>query len=341
MNGGAPTGDGTRGGGVGPARIDVPLVREDTLCVRCTQNLSGMAVDGVCPGCGGKIADSVAVVASARGVEEDQPCLVCGYNLRGLTTDGNCPECGTPVERSLRGALLKYSAPEYVARLHTGLVWAEIGVTISLVSSVLFFLSISAARSVARWQETTQLFALLISGVQLFGWWLFTSRDEAVAGSDESEGARRWARRAVWGLLAVEVGLAAVVWLPAASMRLPITTAGAAAGARLLYMAVSGLVGVGASALAVVALGTYLRAMARRVPSATLKQRAELYRWLVPLLLGLGSLPWFLCCFVPLLPRIAGIVLFYVMVEPWRWELGRIRREQRLKGPSGGGHPPG
>jgi hypothetical protein len=51
---------------------------------------------------------------------DDTSCIRCGYNLRGLSPDGLCPECATPIGRSLRGDLLRFADPDWLARLRFG-----------------------------------------------------------------------------------------------------------------------------------------------------------------------------------------------------------------------------
>jgi hypothetical protein len=81
--------------------------------------------------------------------------------------------------------------------------------------------------------------------------------------------------------------------------------------------------------IGMIALASYLRALARRVPSQVLYQRAGLYRWLIPLLIGLG-MPGLFCCPTMLAP-VAAVVLTFVLLEPWRWTFRRLRREQRAE----------
>jgi len=63
--------------------------------------------------------DSAQPVGSEL-VEDEIPCVYCGYLLRGLEPEGECPECGSPIERSLRGDLLCYADPDWLARLRRG-----------------------------------------------------------------------------------------------------------------------------------------------------------------------------------------------------------------------------
>jgi hypothetical protein len=62
----------------------------------------------------------LAAPRPATTIDRDVPCASCGYNLRGLMADWNCPECGTPIRNSLRGDLLEFCDPTWVARLAVG-----------------------------------------------------------------------------------------------------------------------------------------------------------------------------------------------------------------------------
>ena len=53
-------------------------------------------------------------------VADDVGCTRCGYSLRGLQVTGKCPECAWSVEASLRGGLLRFAGPEYLASLELG-----------------------------------------------------------------------------------------------------------------------------------------------------------------------------------------------------------------------------
>jgi hypothetical protein len=258
-------------------------------------------------------------------VLEDRPCLVCGYSLQGLASDGNCPECGTPIERSLRGPLLRYSSPEYLLKLHRGIVYAEVGTALKLAASVGLFFIRYAAIGLGQ-QMLVEMLGGLITVIMLVGWWMFTTPDPGAGGNVPGVGARRWTRAMVVVMGGLEVFLAAFSFLPAVRTTTVAAAGGGGFGGQLIFMTVRSLLEWGVGAGGMIALGCYLRALSGRVPDRRLLQRATLYRWLIPLLLGVGAVPWFLCCGVPLLSRLGGIVLFFVMIEPWRWKLKAIRK---------------
>jgi len=75
--------------------------------------------------------------AGSNTVSHSQPCISCGYDLVGLQVLGQCPECATPVERSLRGDLLRFSSAEYRGKLLKGVTLIMTGIALSLLSFVL------------------------------------------------------------------------------------------------------------------------------------------------------------------------------------------------------------
>ncbi len=79
-----------------------------------------------------------AHLGESTRIATDLPCLKCGYNLRTLPLAGRCPECGVPVERTMRGDLLRFSDPKWVAGLSGGVqCW--------LAALLVFLLGISLA----------------------------------------------------------------------------------------------------------------------------------------------------------------------------------------------------
>ncbi len=151
-------------------------------------------------------------------VQEDLPWLVCGYSLQGLASDSNCPECGTPVDRSLRGPLLRYSSPEYLHTLHRGIVYAEVGTALRLGCSVGFFVIqygvVGYGPMGLGQQMMIEVAQGLITAIMLVGWWMFTTPDPGAGGSEPGVQARRWTRAMVVVMGGLEVLLAAFSFLP-------------------------------------------------------------------------------------------------------------------------------
>ncbi len=74
------------------------------------------------------LADECIALDSTGRIGRDLSCLQCGYNLRTLQPEGICPECGLPIFQSIRGDRLKYSDPEWVAKLARGARWIFAGI---------------------------------------------------------------------------------------------------------------------------------------------------------------------------------------------------------------------
>ena len=60
-------------------------------------------------------------------IDEDLLCRSCDYNLRGLHGSADCPECSTPIDRSARPDLLRFSDPTWLTRLSRGMLLIIIG----------------------------------------------------------------------------------------------------------------------------------------------------------------------------------------------------------------------
>jgi hypothetical protein len=332
-------------------------VREDTgaNCAVCGKSLRGVGADGVCANCGTPAAVSLRPMVSVpnkaapvkltnRGqvVAEDRPCLVCGYNLKTIMTDGKCPECGTPVARSLQGDLLKYSDPKYVATLRHGIMLVEvaIGLGILLMLGVVVASMIVAVNN-GMFQFGTQGFKpgsvrttgpvlhglvyervmalckTAISGLSLLGWWLFSTQDPGLAERDRAHRSRQVLRV----FLAISAVAAGVTFLTTFVPSL-MTQANAASNGILSYftvkMAISSLSNI-AFLVGFIATLTYMIHLARRVPDAGLQKRADLYRWLLPLIAVLG---FFVCFTGP----VAAFVMYVVLIDEWRRRLGRLNQ---------------
>ncbi len=121
-------------------------------------------------------------------------CLICGYDLAGLDISGVCPECATPIERSLRGNLLRYASPGYIGTLRTGANLVFVAMLLSvfggLVVGVLgIFLALLNVPSTEPLEVLLDLGTLV---AMLFGWWILSTPDPAFVGVDDS---RDWRAR--------------------------------------------------------------------------------------------------------------------------------------------------
>ncbi len=57
-------------------------------------------------------------------------CRGCGYDLHGLSPDDRCPECGSAVDQSIRGDQLRYGDPQWVRLLADGVSWIIVSVAV-------------------------------------------------------------------------------------------------------------------------------------------------------------------------------------------------------------------
>jgi len=139
-------------------------------------------------------------------VRIDLACLKCGYNLRTLAVDGLCPECALPVERSIRGDLLKYADPRWVRRLALSAELLFIAAIAPLVVAPMVGLAIALSDP---WPQTGDLlFAVagvggMVAGVAVLAGFLgITTREPRISLRPEGVSARRVCR---YSLLALAV----------------------------------------------------------------------------------------------------------------------------------------
>lgn len=249
-------------------------------------------------------------------LDADQACIRCAYNLRGLPMAGRCPECGTPVADSLRGSLLQYAGPEYLATIHRGLILV-LGAILASVASLFLaiFLGVILAGTTAPALLNSGI-GFLISLVSILGYWWFTVPDPLFAGVHKPDNARRVTRAAILvqaaGTLVsfmVEFsGRAGGLGPVAATGRFAVKDLGTAAWLASLV----------AFAVQFFAVMLYTRWLARRVPDAYLVERAELYLRLLPLLSIIGA------CALGLGP-IISLVLYWMLLNRLRLHLVSIR----------------
>ena len=256
--------------------------------------------------------------AAERLATEDVPCLRCGYNLRGLKPHGVCPECGVSIDRSLHGNLLTYSAPEYVATLHTGLTCILLAVVTLVVGGLIVGIAGLLARDI--WPEAPWIAGtianvgaaggLVLSIISVIGWWLFSAPDAAIIGHDTGDTPRK--------VLRVTVVISAIV--------LAVNTVGEFGMYQYItydiIARINSLISPLAWIVSFFASLLYIRWLAWRLPSRKIAERAETYLWLLPVLFIVGF-----CVFMlgPLVATITYLLLIYDV----RAHLGRIMAEQR------------
>lgn len=259
--------------------------------------------------------------AAERLASEDVPCLRCGYNLRGLTPQGVCPECGTPIARALRGNLLIYSAPEYVAKLHHGLLCILLAIITLLGGGFLLFatmLCIEIGFPELQWLSSVLANVAILGSVglsvlSLVGWWLFSTPDQAIVGRDTGDTPRK--------LLRIAVVLTAVVLMIDA------------VGTLMMYQYVGfavleiigRLIGWAAWLVQVFASLLYVQWLANRLPNQKIAYLAGTYLWLLPLVYVLGFCVFFIG------PLVATI-LYFILLNDVRVNIRRIWQEMVSEG---------
>lgn len=283
----------------------------------------------------------------------DRPCVGCGYNLRGLRSDGACPECGKPVADSLRGDLLRFAAPEYLASLHRGVFLVVASIIAQIISMMLIFIAsvVGAALTAggggggAKVAGFLAVFptiggglSVLFTFVTLFGWWKLSEPDPGYTGRDDGSKSRLWLR-----ILVIVQATGAVVnyifsilfpmAIPALLAGLGGAGPGGAGGGAGGGAMAGAAIGLGIVAIVIAILSglawaaafflqmIYVRWLAVRVPDEWIDKRAKLLLWLGPLLYVVGSL-----C-IGLGPLIA-LILYWNMLDRLRKGIKAVRLAQ-------------
>lgn len=218
-------------------------------------------------------------------------CVNCSYTLRGLSTAGVCPECGTPVAHALRNSLLESASPEYRDRLVQGLFLIIAGFptgTAFIAAGVLWLLVNPPADRV---MEAVVVLAVTLPQVMIgVGYWMYTAPEHGFSGANEPIRARQIIRGCTVFMLAF-IGLAVlgVLVLPRAQPPRGV--------ARMDLLVV-----VGVSAFAwlprFLAMVSYSRWVAGRIPNPRWASLARTHAWLVPPLILGPPLLWILADFV-------------------------------------------
>lgn len=211
-------------------------------------------------------------VPHARPIEaeiaEDTQCIRCGYNLRGLSKGGLCPECGIPIERSLRGDLLKYADPEWLEKLRFGVslkLW-------NIVLSILLAFGVSILIGVAGWGQPLLMTTTWIGAVLgLWATFLITAQEPRISLQEDTVTLRTTIRFcAVAGFLGTTLPSVIAPWAIA-----PLIGAISGATSLISFVAWFGEL-------------LYLRRFATRLPDAKLAQTTGRLMW--TLAAGAGAL---------------------------------------------------
>ena len=233
-------------------------------------------------------------------VPADAVCVACGYGLAGLSAEGVCPECRTPIAESIRGSGLRAASAEYLGTLRMG-AWVSAG---SVLLDVVWFASFPVLLSLA----TEGVIPLSVGGamrivtvldllgtiVGLWGWWMLSAPNEAMAGRRDMV-----SRRLLRALL-----VAGAAWCLAQTVAVFVPAVG-----RTDWAALAGNLQFGPNTQWTVALITalvlrgvflvlrfvrfwvglvYLRSLAAAIPSAALHKRCTRQLWTIPLWSTLG-----------------------------------------------------
>jgi len=134
-------------------------------------------------------------------LDVDIHCIACDYNLRGLSPDDRCPECSTPLEESTARGLLRFSEPQWLKTLASGLEWIIANACLHMVATVATFtvaiLSIqltsgSLESHVASGLSTLFWIAYVVVGV--IGYWKVTTPEPNALEEKQPFNARNVAR---------------------------------------------------------------------------------------------------------------------------------------------------
>jgi hypothetical protein len=250
---------------------------------------------------------------------DDRACVQCSYNLRGLPLNGNCPECGTPVETSLRGILLQYASPDYLATIHQGLSLVLNGIMLMIVLSVVGMV-IGFASGAGGGPGTSA--TLIVAGLQLIpsvmmllGYWKYTEPDPGFVGTELPTAARKVMRITVI-IQAVTTAVSFLLQIAAPSLMSGGVNSSGAMAFGLLMMLV-GLASLAAWTVQFFATMRYTRWVAVRVPDAQIIRRTQTYMWLLPLIAILGA--------IVIIGPLIALVLYWNMHDRLRKHVRAIR----------------
>ena len=245
---------------------------------------------------------------------EDAFCIQCSYNLRGLSGDGACPECGTPIARSLQGNLLRFSSPDYLSKLHRGVFLILTAIIVQLVLGFVGF-GIGLATAALNSNQSivvvvSSLLGILVAGVLLYGWWLFSEPDPGFLGKENGRSARQIVRWSVIG--------AAVVTALNLPVQFGLAGGGTPTGLLAVLSMLVGALGLIVTAVKFFASMLYVRWLAPRLPNAAVEKRARTLMWLGPVLCTFGII------LLGIGPLIA-LVLYWNLFDWIRKDLKQIR----------------
>ncbi|MBS0190719.1 MAG: hypothetical protein U0573_02355 [Phycisphaerales bacterium] len=249
-------------------------------------------------------------------VSNPLPCIQCGYDLVGLAISGKCPECGTPVDRSMRGDLLKYSSPQYRGSLLRGVTLIMTGIALMLIGMIGALL-IGAFVPGAGGQIVMIGLMFLSSAASFAGYFLYSVPDPGQLSANKGETPRRVLR------ICIAISLASSLAQTVVSM---IATGKGVAGFGMvphqnistltMFYAITAVTGLIAGAVQFFAAMLYTRWLAPRIPSTRVANRAKLLMWLGPILIVL---------YCTLICPLIALILYYNMFSWIRSALISLR----------------
>mgnify|MGYP001441876784 CR=1 FL=1 len=280
-------------------------------------------------------APVIAPASGTSGAPDQVRCLSCGYDLSGLPESGVCPECGSPIERSLRGNLLRFASPTYLLTLRTG-------ATLALVATILYvfgWIPNLALGALFLWlgigssEALNALISVGALGAMLFGWWMLSTPDPAFVGLDDS---RDWRVRLRWLLpFAASIILcnAVVQFAFSASLGTPVAVG---AGFFLSYAEMLSWLSQILHAMVVYAGLKYVSALSLRVPSNKLRKGAMDAATMIGILIVLlvlmvafgigGRIVGFLHV-VTIIIGLSAVIVLLLWIFHYFAVLGRLRAE--------------
>jgi hypothetical protein len=273
------------------------------------------------------------------GAVSSSACLICGYSLAGLADEATCPECEANVGESRLGHLIARAPAHHVELLATGARLAKIAAiaiaVTSIVESIAWLIAVESwglsgaggtwdrVQLVSWTQFAVSIISLGLLALASAGWWQVSSADERFHVRDRLSTLRLVLRAGVVVSLA---GTAVSIVADGAGLVIvAIVNEGRRSMSSLI--GVSEWMGMGAGSGAGVAMIVsffaivlYVRGLALRLGSTTLRRSTTRTLWAVPACLGMYVLSqWVLYGFVDdvVWTIRVGVLLEVALVGAW------------------------